>query len=90
MLGLAFSKALIAVWVAWPSVPRPDSANTIVCLALAATGLAPPELPHAASPSAVAASATAGTSARRRRCIPARFRPVLPGECCMCPSPYSQ
>src|ERR1700761_7008509 len=37
MFGLAFSKALIASCVCWPSVPSPDSANTMVCLALAAT-----------------------------------------------------
>src|SRR6201996_1239353 len=33
MFGLAFSKALIATCVCWPSVPSPDSANTMVCVA---------------------------------------------------------
>src|ERR1700728_4084267 len=37
MFGLAFSKALIATCVCVPSVPSPDSANTMVCEALAAT-----------------------------------------------------
>ena len=70
MLGLAFSKPLMAVCVCCPSVPRPDSANTMVCLALAETAFdEPPELPHAASPSAAAASAAAGASARRRRAL---------------------
>src|ERR1700722_7859265 len=50
MFGLAFSKALIATCVCWPSVPSPDSANTMVWLALAETEeLEPPEL-HAAAP----------------------------------------
>ncbi len=57
MFGLAFSKALIAVCVCAPSVPSPDSANTMVCLAFAATEeLEPPPELHAAAP---VASATA-------------------------------
>src|SRR5260370_17676203 len=58
MLGFAFSNALIATCVCWPSVPNPDSANTMVCLALAATLLLElPELhPAAARPTAAAAT----------------------------------
>ena len=57
MFGLAFSKALIAACVCLPSVPSPDSANTMVCLALAATDeLDPPPELQAAAP---AVSATA-------------------------------
>src|ERR1700722_13402823 len=44
MFGLAFSKALIAVCVCAPSVPSPDSANTMVCLAFAATDEVDPPL----------------------------------------------
>ncbi len=54
MFGLAFSKALIATCVCMPSVPSPDSANTMVCAALAATD----ELD---------AAGTAGRGARRER-----------------------
>ena len=58
MFGLAASKPLIAFWVCVPSVPSPDSANTMVCVALAATvELDPPELQAAAR----AASATTPT-----------------------------
>src|ERR1041384_7727675 len=60
MDGLAFMKSLLADWVSWPSVPRPDSAKTIDCCA------APPEL-EAVPPlvvdflQAVAASPTSST-----------------------------
>ena len=69
MFGLAFSKALIAVCVCWPSVPSPDSANTMVCVALAATEeLDPPPELQAAAPAAQRDRADAnrdGTPARR-------------------------
>src|ERR1700735_3788541 len=66
MFGLAFAKALIAVCVCWPSVPSPDSANTMVCGALAETvELEEPEL-HAAAPVASAAAATVAAAARHR------------------------
>src|ERR1700728_2288307 len=66
MFGLAFSKLLIATCVCWPSVPSPDSANTMVCGALAETvELEEPEL-HAAAPVASAATATVTAAARHR------------------------
>src|SRR5260370_11854039 len=59
MLGFAASKALISFWVAWPSVPRPDSANVIVwgplALGLLVLDLLPLELlplEQAAAPAA--------------------------------------
>src|ERR1700761_7513411 len=59
MFGLAFSNALIAVCVCWPSVPSPDSANTMVCGALAATDeLDPPPELQAAAPAASASTPT--------------------------------
>src|SRR6202034_4255848 len=71
MFGLAFSKALIAVCVCWPSVPSPDSANTMVCGALAATDeLDPPPPPppelQAAAPAASATNPILTVTARRR------------------------
>src|SRR3984885_14414519 len=64
MFGLAFSKPLIAVCVCVPSVPSPDSANTMVCEALAATeDLDPPEL-QAAAPAASATVPTPTVTAR--------------------------
>src|ERR1700759_4220229 len=74
MFGLAFSKALIATCVCWPSVPRPDSANTMVWLALAETeGVDPPEL-QAAAP---VASATAPTPTMMVRHLLMRIRKHL-------------
>src|SRR5712691_3590669 len=54
MLGFAASKALISFWVAWPSVPRPDSANVIVWgpLALGLLVLELLPLEQAATPAA--------------------------------------
>src|SRR5215470_9456511 len=76
MFGLAFSKALIAACVCWPSVPSPDSANTMVCLALAATEeVDPPPEPQAAAP-AVSATAPIPTVTARQRAalfIPMRY-----------------
>src|SRR5580692_2554591 len=67
MFGLAFSKPLIATWVCWPSVPSPDSANTMVCAALAATDeLDPPPELQAAAPAASATALTLTVTARRR------------------------
>src|SRR5579875_2095219 len=82
MSGLAFSNALIAFWVCWPSVPSPDSANTIVCLPEADL----PELdelelldeppPQAATPTATT-QASAPADARRT--------PVREGPLRICP-----
>ena len=71
MLECSFSKALIAASVAVPSPPRPCVANTMVCLALAATWLLAPELepllPHPAAASATTAAAATAAQAGRRR-----------------------
>ncbi len=66
MFGLAFSKALIATCVCAPSVPSPDSANTMVCGALAATEeLDPPPELQAAVPAASAIAPTLIVAARQ-------------------------
>ncbi len=57
MFGLAFSKAVIATCVCLPSVPRPDSANAIVCFAEAGTCLTEdPELDPPQPATAVSAA----------------------------------
>src|SRR5215467_8758098 len=66
MFECSFSKPAIAALVAWPSVPRPAVAKTMVCLALAGTWLDALELllllqPPAASPIAAATATTAST-----------------------------
>src|SRR5215472_16104164 len=71
IFGLAFMKALIATWVCWPSVPSPDSAKTMVCLALAETGFAGLELEQAASPSASPVTGTTAIKALWRRLLAA-------------------
>src|ERR1700684_2131957 len=70
MFGLAFSKALIAVCVCWPSVPSPDSANTMVCTALAATE-EPGPLPElqAAAPATSATAPTLTVTTRKRAAL---------------------
>src|SRR5580693_328304 len=72
MFGLAFSKPLIATCVCVPSVPRPDSANTMVCFAVAATEAPdppdppdPPEL-QAAAPVASATAVMPNAAACQR------------------------
>src|ERR1700728_5455875 len=70
MFGLAFSKALIASCVCWPSVPSPDSANTMVCAALAATEeLDPPPELQAAAPAASATAPALIVTARKRTAV---------------------
>src|SRR5580693_4307877 len=70
LFGLAFSKALIATCVCWPSVPSPDSANTMVCAALAATEeLDPPPELQAAAPAASATAPTLTVTARQRTAL---------------------
>ena len=70
MFGLAFSKPLIASCVCWPSVPSPDSANTMVCAALAATEeLDPPPELQAAAPAASATAPTLTVTARQRAAL---------------------
>src|ERR1700742_5043989 len=90
MFGLAFSKALIASCVCWPSVPSPDSANTMVCLALAATEeLDPPLEPQAAAPAVSATAPTLIVTARQRAVlfIPMRYHLttmsnwIIPNDC---------
>src|SRR3984885_3203015 len=67
MFGFAFSKALIATCVCCPSVPSPDSANTMVCVALAATEeLEPPPELQAAAPAASASTPALIVTARQR------------------------
>src|SRR5260370_15881891 len=78
MFGFAASKALIAFWVCWPSVPSPDSANTIVCLVLAeAGGLLELELLHAAAVRATTATDKAMAPDRLTRML----EPILGTPC---------
>ena len=71
MFGFAFSKPLIAFAVWAPSVPSPDSAKTIVCLALPEMLFGEAELePQAAATRptrALAATGPANRPARRAR-----------------------
>src|ERR1700684_4459851 len=67
MFGLAFSKALIAICVCCPSVPSPDSANTMSCVPLAATEeLDPPPELQAAPPAPSASTPAPIVTARQR------------------------